>query len=189
MPITVTWRGEFDNAEVNALHAEAFETRVYDESEWNWKQLVERHSLGWVVARDDDELVGFVNVLWDGLVHAWIQDVMVAGRAAHQGIGTTMVGAARDAARDAGCEYLHVDFDDDLQPFYLDACGFTPTNGGLIALRQEALDGGGDPACWLDRVCDRCGALVDAAEPHQCRAAATPTDQRGVDDDGVNAGP
>ena len=27
-----------------------------------------------------------------------------------------------------------VDFDDDLQPFYFDACGFTPTNAGLMAL-------------------------------------------------------
>ncbi len=134
MAITYEWRGEFDNAEVNALHAEAFDTRVFDESEWNWRQLVDRHSLGWVVARDGTELVGFVNVLWDGLVHAWLQDTMVAAKAGRQGVGTQVVAVARDAARDAGCEFLHVDFDDDLKPFYLDACGFTPTNGGLIAL-------------------------------------------------------
>ena len=134
MAITYEWRGDFDNAEVNALHAEAFNTRVFDESEWNWRQLVDRHSLGWVVARDGAELVGFVNVLWDGLVHAWLQDTMVAGAAGRQGVGTQLVAVARDAARDAGCEYLHVDFEDDLKPFYFDACGFTPTNGGLIAL-------------------------------------------------------
>jgi GNAT superfamily N-acetyltransferase len=134
MAISYEWRGEFDNAEVNALHAEAFNTRVFDESEWDWRQLVDRHSLGWVVARDGTELVGFVNVLWDGLVHAWLQDTMVATTAGRQGVGTQVVAAARDAARDAGCEYLHVDFDDDLKPFYFDACGFTPTNGGLIAL-------------------------------------------------------
>jgi hypothetical protein len=134
MAITYEWRGEFDNAEVNALHAEAFNTRIFDESEWNWRQLVDRHSLGWVVARDGTELVGFVNVLWDGLVHAWLQDTMVAMNAGRQGVGTQVVAVARDATRDAGCEYLHVDFDDDLKPFYFDACGFTPTNGGLIAL-------------------------------------------------------
>jgi GNAT superfamily N-acetyltransferase len=134
MAITYEWRGEFDNAEVNALHAEAFDTRVFDESEWNWRELVDRHSLGWVVARDGTELVGFVNVLWDGLVHAWLQDTMVAANAGRQGVGTQVVAVARDAARDAGCEFLHVDFDDDLKPFYYDACGFTPTNGGLIAL-------------------------------------------------------
>jgi GNAT superfamily N-acetyltransferase len=134
MAITYEWRGEFDNPEVNALHAEAFDTRVFDASEWNWRELVDVHSLGWVVARDGTELVGFVNVLWDGLVHAWLQDTMVAAKAGRLGVGTQIVAVARDAARDAGCEFLHVDFDDDLKPFYYDACGFTPTNGGLIAL-------------------------------------------------------
>ena len=132
--IDYAWRGPFTNQEVNALHAEAFETRVFDESEWDWRVLTERHSLGWVTARDGDALVGFVNVLWDGLVHAWIQDVMVPGAAQGRGIGTTVVGLAAAGARDAGCEFLHVDFDDDLRDFYIGACGFTPTNAGLIEL-------------------------------------------------------
>jgi len=108
----------------------AFATRVYGEDEWNWRALVDRHSLGWVVARDDERLVGFANVLWDGFVHAWVQDVMVAAEAGRRGIRTQLVARARDA----GCEWLHVDFDDDLRAFYIDACGFTSTNGGLIAL-------------------------------------------------------
>ena len=47
-------------------------------------------------------------------------------------------------------------------------------------------DSGGDPACWLSRVCDRCGSLVDDAEPHRCRdstpdaPAATAVDVEGV---------
>jgi GNAT superfamily N-acetyltransferase len=132
---TFTWRGAFTNSEVNALHAEAFGTRVYSDDEWDWQRLVERHSLGWVVARDDDgALVGFVNVVWDGLVHAWLQDTMVAAGAGRRGIGTQLVAVAGDAARYAGCEYLHVDFDPHLAPFYLDACGFTPTSAGLLRL-------------------------------------------------------
>ncbi len=128
------WRGAFTNLEVNALHAEAFSTRVFDESEWDWVTQTARHSLGWVTARRDGELVGFVNVLWDGLVHAWIQDVMVSASARRQGIGVGVVTTARDGAKAAGCEYLHVDFDDELREFYFDACGFTPTNAGLIEL-------------------------------------------------------
>ena len=134
MAITFEWRGAFTNAEVNALHAEAFETKVFDESEWNWAELVHSHSLGWVVARDGADLVGFVNVLWDGLVHAWLQDVMVATKARGQGIGTALVRRSRDGAKAAGCEYLHVDFDDHLSTFYYDACGFTPAKAGLITL-------------------------------------------------------
>jgi GNAT superfamily N-acetyltransferase len=132
--ISYNWRGDFDNAEANALHAEAFETRVFDDAEWDWVELVHRHSLGWVVARQDDELVGFVNVVWDGLVHAWIQDTMVAATARHHGIGAELVAVAMREARRGGCEWLHVDFDEHLRPFYLDACGFTPTHAGLIAL-------------------------------------------------------
>ena len=59
---------------------------------------------------------------------------MVAASARRQGIATRLVERATDGAREAGCEWLHVDFDDDLRAFYFDACGFTPTNGGLLAL-------------------------------------------------------
>jgi GNAT superfamily N-acetyltransferase len=128
------WRGAFTNEEVNALHAEAFQTRVYDEAEWDWVRLTSQHSLGWVVARQGSELIGFVNVLWDGLAHAWLQDTMVASKARGEGIGTGLVARARDAAKAAGCEYLHVDFDEQLAPFYFGACGFSSTWAGLIAL-------------------------------------------------------
>ena len=32
-------------------------------------------------------VVGFVNVLWDGLVHAYLEDVMVAAEARNRGVG------------------------------------------------------------------------------------------------------
>jgi GNAT superfamily N-acetyltransferase len=85
-------------------------------------------------ARQGDEFVGFVNVLWDGLVHAWLQDTMVARRARGQGIGTRLVAHARDGAKAAGCEYPHVDFDEHLRPFYIRACGFARTSAGLLVL-------------------------------------------------------
>ena len=61
---------------------------------------------------------------------------MVADPAPARGVGTRLVAVATAGARDAGCEWLHVDFDDHLRGFYFDACGFTPTNGGLIALSE-----------------------------------------------------
>ena len=134
--VSYEWRGAFTNEELNRLHAEAFDTRIYDESEWNWCELTSSHSLGWVAARDGDDLVGFVNVVWDGLVHAWIQDTMVARAARGRGIGTGLVSAATEGARAAGCEWLHVDFDNELRAFYIEACGFRPSNAGLIALQE-----------------------------------------------------
>jgi ribosomal protein S18 acetylase RimI-like enzyme len=130
--IAYEWRGAFTNDEVNALHAEAFEHGLLDD---DWVAQVTSHSLGWVCARDGGGLVGFVNVPWDGGVHAFILDTIVARRAARRGIGTALVSIAATEAAAAGCEWLHVDFEDELRPFYFEACGFEPTNAGLIALR------------------------------------------------------
>jgi GNAT superfamily N-acetyltransferase len=140
--VTLAWRGPFTSDETNHLHAEAFETRVFSASEWDWAELTARHSLGWVTARDeaDGALVGFVNVPWDGFVHAWLQDVMVARSHRHRGLGVAVVRAAAERALEAGCEWLHVDFDDDLRPFYVDACGFEPTNAALLDLSSTASD-------------------------------------------------
>jgi GNAT superfamily N-acetyltransferase len=132
--LTYEWRGSFTNREIHALHAEAFETRLFDESEWDWVEQTGRHSLGWVVARDAGRFVGFLNVLWDGLVHAFIEDVMVDAAYRHRGVGVSLVHAARNGARAAGCEHLHVGFDETLRSFYIDACGFWPTLGGLMDL-------------------------------------------------------
>jgi len=131
MPITYDWRGGFCNGEVNELHAAAFGHRVLDD---DWSGQLQAHSLGWVCARDDDALVGFVNVAWDGGVHAFVLDTMVADGAGRRGIGTELVRRAVAGARNAKCEWLHVDFEDDLRGFYFEACGFTPTNAGLIRL-------------------------------------------------------
>jgi GNAT superfamily N-acetyltransferase len=132
--VVYAWRGEVTSTELNALHAEAFGTRVYGDDEWDWRAQLERHSLGWVTARDGDALVGFVNVVSDGLVHAWLQDTMVAEQARRRGIATALVAHAVEHARAAGCEWLHVDFDDHLRAFYIKACGFVPTNAGLMEL-------------------------------------------------------
>lgn len=134
MGTTFNWRGVFSNDEANFLHAEAFETRIFSESEWNWVLLTSKHSLGWVTAREGERLVGFVNVPWDGFVHAWIQDTMVVRSHRHRGIGRRLIEAAVEGAKSSGCEWLHVDFDDDLEPFYIDTCGFVPTRAGLIKL-------------------------------------------------------
>ena len=127
------WRGEFDNAAVNALHAQAFDHELRNE---DWEGRVRVHSLGWVCAYDDaaDGLVGFVNVPWDGGIHAFVIDTMVSARAARRGVGRRLIAVVVAEARAAGCEWLHVDFEDHLGRFYFDACGFEPTNAGLIAL-------------------------------------------------------
>ncbi|HEX2357413.1 MAG TPA: GNAT family N-acetyltransferase, partial [Micromonosporaceae bacterium] len=77
MTITYEWRGDFGNDEVNALHAEGFD---HEPLTYDWWAQVEGHSLGWVCARDGGELVGFVNVAWDGGSHAFVLDTLVTAR-------------------------------------------------------------------------------------------------------------
>jgi GNAT superfamily N-acetyltransferase len=130
--VEYSWRGAFRNADVNALHAEGFGHRLLDD---DWVAQVERYSLGWVTAVEDGALVGFVNVAWDGGVHAFLLDTVVRADRQRRGIGRALVAAAVHGARPSGCEWLHVDFDEHLRAFYLDECGFTSTGAGLVALR------------------------------------------------------
>ena len=131
MAITYEWRGEFENSAVNALHAEGFDHPLIED---DWHAQVHRHSLGWVCARQGADLVGFVNVAWDGGAHAFILDTVVAEHARHLGIGKGLIAVAVESAHAAGCEWLHVDFEEHLREFYFGACGFAPTAAGLIAL-------------------------------------------------------
>ncbi|WP_049580939.1 GNAT family N-acetyltransferase [Streptomyces sp. SBT349] len=130
--ITFAWCGPFNSAEVESLHAAGFGHEPGDD---DWWARVRRHSLGWVCARrPGGTLVGFVNVAWDGGGHAFLLDTVVAPDAGREGIGTGLVTLATEGAREAGCAWLHVDFEDHLSGFYLDACGFRPTPAGLIPL-------------------------------------------------------
>ncbi|MET7309233.1 GNAT family N-acetyltransferase [Streptomyces sp. NPDC005571] len=127
MTIKYEWRGDFDNASLNALHADGFGTPV---AQTDWRARLEHHSLGWVCAWDDGALSGFVNVVWDGGAHAFILDTVVARHRRSRGV----VAVAAKEARAAKCEWLHVDFEEHLRSFYFDACGFRETPAGLIAL-------------------------------------------------------
>jgi GNAT superfamily N-acetyltransferase len=130
--VTLFWRGAFSNDELNRLHAECFDHRVLTDDWWG---QVNRHSLGWAVQRTGDVLVGFVNVAWDGGVHAFVLDTMVTAPFRRRGLAAQLIAAAAEGARAAGCEWLHVDFDPELKALYFDACGFRPTDAGLIPLR------------------------------------------------------
>jgi GNAT superfamily N-acetyltransferase len=131
MDIRYSWRGAFENDEVNRLHAEGFGHEPLAE---DWRAQVERHSLGWVCARDDTgALVGFVNVPWDGATHAFILDTLVAVPSRRRGIGKAMVRLVAREARSAGCEWLHADYEEELVAFY-ESAGFRPTPAGLIPL-------------------------------------------------------
>jgi ribosomal protein S18 acetylase RimI-like enzyme len=98
----------------------------------SFRPVLER-SLAHVGAYDGEALVGFVNVAWDGGIHAFILDTCVDRDYRRRGIATALVGAATEAAKARGAHWLHVDFEPHLTAFYR-GCGFTPTEAGLIRL-------------------------------------------------------
>ena len=129
MTVEYHWRGDLaDDEMVELVESHGGNAEV------GWWDRIRPHSLGWVTARADGTVVGFVNVAWDGGDHAFLIDTKTRATEQRQGIGTELVRVAARHARAAGCEWLHVDFGPELAPFYFDSCGFQPTAAGLIHL-------------------------------------------------------
>lgn len=96
-------------------------------------QPVLAQSLTHIGAYAGETLVGFVNVAWDGGVHAFILDTCVHRDFQRQGIAVRLVQRAAEIARERGAEWLHVDFEPHLEGFYRH-CGFGPTAAGVMRL-------------------------------------------------------
>ena len=93
------------------------------------------HSFTWVTAWSGDELIGFVNVAWDGDVHFFLLDTTVHPSWQRRGIGRRLVEEAIEACRDHG-EWLHVDAPQELMVGFYQRCGFEPTPAGLLSLKR-----------------------------------------------------
>jgi GNAT superfamily N-acetyltransferase len=120
---------DVSNAALDALFAAAWPEHFTSDF-----QAILKHSLLWACAYADAQVVGFVNVAWDGGVHAFILDTTVHPDFQRQGIGVGLVQTAVAAAREHDIEWVHVDYEPHLEGFYK-ACGFQPTLAGLINLR------------------------------------------------------
>jgi GNAT superfamily N-acetyltransferase len=144
-PVGYRVRGAVDDVALSQLHDAAFGGAAFGGATFGepgpvlpWRRRLAHHSLTWVEAYALDgpgecRLVGFVNVVWDGGSHAFLLDTCVDERRRHRGIGLELVRRATDAARQAGCTWLHVDFEAHLATFYA-RCGFSPTAAGLLHL-------------------------------------------------------
>ncbi len=128
--VRIEWRAPVSDNELAEL------TQSHDgEPEVGWWDRVRGHSLGWVTARSESgELVGFVNVAWDGADHAFLIDTKTRPTHQRQRLGTAVVARAIAEAQAAGCEWLFVDFEPSSAAFYIDACGFRSTPAGLVHL-------------------------------------------------------
>ncbi len=117
-----------ENADIDALMSASWPNH----SNLNWSAILDR-SLAYVSAHSGDQVVGFVNIAWDGGVHAFILDTIVHPDFRRQGLGKSLVEQAKSVANQKSIEWLHVDFEPKYREFY-HKCGFRPTEAGLIKL-------------------------------------------------------
>jgi len=116
---------------LNTLFAAAWP----EHSARNFRSVLAQSS-GYVCAYAGDTLVGFVNVAWDGGIHAFLLDTTVHPTMQRQGVGHQLVRRACDLARKRGCKWLHVDYAPEHRGFYL-SCGFRETQAALIDLQKQ----------------------------------------------------
>lgn len=125
-----------DNAALNVLYAVAWPRH----QEWDFSQTLAVCFTYFGAFAPSGELIGFVKVAWDGETHAFLLEPTVHPAWRRLGIGRELVRLAAESARRYGLEWLHVDFDSELEPFYA-ACGFVSTHAGLIKLNEIARPG------------------------------------------------
>ena len=119
------------NEEMNTLFAAAWEG-----SGWADFQPMLAHSLAYICAYGAPTLVGFVNLAWDGGIHAFLLNTTVHADWQRRGIGRQLVQEAVAVAAARGMDWLHVDYEPHLDGFYR-SCGFQPTLAGLIRLPRS----------------------------------------------------
>ncbi len=117
---------EVTNEKLNVLFAAAWPDHIAR----NYLPILQR-SLAYVCAYSGEQLVGFVNVAWDGGVHAFLLDTMVHPEMQRRGIGTKLVKQVIEVVKARDIVWLHVDYEPHLEGFYK-RCGFQATRAGLI---------------------------------------------------------
>jgi GNAT superfamily N-acetyltransferase len=121
-------RPPLDNEALNALYAVAWPAH----ESFDFEPVFSR-ALTYIHAYDEWRLIGSVYVAWDGSQHAFLLEPTVHPAYRRRGTGKELVRRATQESRAAGCEWLHVDYEADLAPFY-EACGFVSTPAGVIRL-------------------------------------------------------
>lgn len=108
-----------------------------------WSADVElyRQTLGktyfWIGCFVDRELVGYVDVVSDGVADAYLRDLMVHPDHQRQGLGRRLVTLAVKQVRCDGIRMINVVFDPGLASFY-QGLGFHLVAGGLVDFGAQA---------------------------------------------------
>jgi ribosomal protein S18 acetylase RimI-like enzyme len=85
---------------------------------------------------DGDELIGFIDIVSNGITDAYLQDLVVKPSYQGKGIGKTLINMAIEKIKSDGIYMIGVIFDKKLLGFYK-KFGFFPLMAGLLETRKE----------------------------------------------------
>lgn len=126
MDISYKISPNIEDREINSLFHS-----IWDDHIDNTYEKVLSRSFLYVCAYSGTDLVGYVNVAWDGDEHGFLLDTSVHKSYQRNGIGTRLVETAIRECRRRKLKWLHVDFLPHLTKFYR-SVGFEHTEAGLI---------------------------------------------------------
>ena len=117
---------ELTNSDLNELFFSAWK-------EHHWIDFIPMlsKSLVNISAFSKGNLIGFVNVAWDGGIHAFLLNTTVHRDWQRMGIGKKIIERAVTEAKERKVVWIHVDYKKKYRDFYR-SCGFQPTEAGLI---------------------------------------------------------
>lgn len=97
-------------------------------------QTALKRSIFYICAFEEANLVGFLDVVSNGVTDAYIQNFLVAADWQGHGIGKTMMELALKMLTEMSVRTVWLLFDPELEPYYRQF-GFTPLSGGRLRLR------------------------------------------------------
>ncbi len=102
----------------------------WDRMAGKYEEILRRSFMHFSV-QDDTQLIGFVNVISDGVGDAYLVDLMVHPDHRHQGLGHALVTRAIQELTRKGIRCIQVVFEPSLEPFYA-SLGFYMLKAGII---------------------------------------------------------
>jgi GNAT superfamily N-acetyltransferase len=108
----------------------------WDRMDGHYDRILKRSYTHFSAHENDGRLIGFVDVISEGIADAFLVDLMVHPDYQGRGVGKALVLHAIDSLRADGILTTEVIFEPRLESFYR-ACGFEILQSGIIENKQK----------------------------------------------------
>ena len=116
---------------IKAKEIEILRTAVsWDKQEGKYDKILKQSYTHYSVY-NDSQLIGFINVISDGIGDAFLVDLMVHPKFRSKGIGTALVKTAILDIKSDGVKFIQIIFDPEMETFFK-RLGFHLVKAGII---------------------------------------------------------